>query len=152
MAFLLTALFDIFVCAWSVMSISLQPMDCILSGFCGPWNFPGKNTLWVDISYSRASSQHRDRTHVSCISCIGKWILHHWASREALQGVTGLAIFQSQWRITSSFYWLPGLHGRILMHLIQLLCYYWCRLFLSLSVHFYKQCPSEHSWTFLYTS
>ena len=74
MAFLLTALLDIFVCAWSVMSISLQPMDCILSGFCGPWNFPGKNTLWVDISCSRASSQHRDRTHVSCTSCTGRQI------------------------------------------------------------------------------
>ena len=60
-----------------------------------------------------------------------------------------LAIFQGQWRITSSFYWLPGLHGRILMHFIQLLCYYRCRLFLSLSVHFYKQCYSEHSCTHL---
>ena len=46
MAFLFIALFNIFVCACSVMSISLQPMDCILPGSCGPWNFPGKNT-WV---------------------------------------------------------------------------------------------------------
>ena len=74
MIFLLTALLDIFVCACSVMSISLQPTDGILPGSCGPWNFPSKNTLWVAISYSRASSQHRDRTHVSCISCIGRQI------------------------------------------------------------------------------
>ena len=34
----------------------------------------------VAISYSRGSSQPRSRTH---ISCIGKWIPYHWASREA---------------------------------------------------------------------
>ena len=27
---------------------------------------------WVAISYSRGSSQPRDGTHISCISCIGK--------------------------------------------------------------------------------
>ena len=33
---------------------------------------------WVAISFSRGSSQPRDRTHVSCI---GRWILCHWATR-----------------------------------------------------------------------
>ena len=32
---------------------------------------------WVAISYSRRSSRPRDRT---CISCIGRWILYHWAT------------------------------------------------------------------------
>ena len=36
---------------------------------------------WVAISFSRGSSQPRDWT---CISCIGRWILYHWATREAL--------------------------------------------------------------------
>ena len=36
---------------------------------------------WVVISSSRGSSWPRDRTHVSCI---GRWILYHWATREAL--------------------------------------------------------------------
>ena len=31
---------------------------------------------WVVISSSRGSSQSRDRTRVSCISCVGRWILH----------------------------------------------------------------------------
>ena len=35
---------------------------------------------WIAISLSRASSQPRDWT---CVSCIGKWILYHWATREA---------------------------------------------------------------------
>ena len=37
---------------------------------------------WVAISFSRGSSQTRDRTHVSCF---GRWILYHWTTREALQ-------------------------------------------------------------------
>ena len=33
----------------------------------------------IAIFYSRESFQPRDWTHVSCISCIGRWILYHWA-------------------------------------------------------------------------
>ena len=36
-------------------------------------------TEWVVISSSRRSSSSRDQTHVSCVSCIGRWILFHWA-------------------------------------------------------------------------
>ena len=36
---------------------------------------------WVAISFSRGSSQPRDWT---CISCIGRLVLYHWATREAL--------------------------------------------------------------------
>ena len=32
---------------------------------------------WVAFSFSRGSSQLRDRT---CVSCIGRQILHHWAT------------------------------------------------------------------------
>ena len=39
---------------------------------------------WVAISYSRGSSQVRDWTHVFCNSSIGRQILYHWATREAL--------------------------------------------------------------------
>ena len=36
---------------------------------------------WVAISFSGGSSRPRDRTH---ISCVGRKILYHWATREAL--------------------------------------------------------------------
>ena len=39
---------------------------------------------WVAISSSRGSSQPRDRTHLSCVSCIGRKILNHHATWEAL--------------------------------------------------------------------
>ena len=32
---------------------------------------------WVAISFSRGSSQLRDWTHISCVSCIGRQILYH---------------------------------------------------------------------------
>ena len=32
----------------------------------------------------RGSSQPRDGTHVSYVSCIGEWILNHWATWEVL--------------------------------------------------------------------
>ena len=31
---------------------------------------------WVAISFCMGSSQPRDRTHISCVSCIGGWILY----------------------------------------------------------------------------
>ena len=37
--------------------------------------FQARTLGQVAISYSRGFSQPRDRTHVSCISCIGRWIL-----------------------------------------------------------------------------
>ena len=32
---------------------------------------------WAAISFSEGSSWPRDRTHISCVSCIGRWILYH---------------------------------------------------------------------------
>ena len=36
---------------------------------------------WVAISFSRGSSPTKNQT---CASCIGRWVLYHWATREAL--------------------------------------------------------------------
>ena len=40
---------------------------------------------WVTIAFPRGSSQPRDQTQVSCISCIGRWVLYHSATWEALK-------------------------------------------------------------------
>ena len=39
---------------------------------------------WVAISFSRGSSWHRDQTH---IFCIGRRVLHHWATLEAIVNI-----------------------------------------------------------------
>ena len=37
---------------------------------------------WVVTSSSRGSPWPKDPKQVSWVSCIGRWILHHWATRE----------------------------------------------------------------------
>ena len=38
---------------------------------------------WAAISYAKGSSPPKDRTWVSCVSCTGRQILYHWATKEA---------------------------------------------------------------------
>ena len=45
--------------------------------------FQARILEWVTISFSRGSSQPRDWTHVSCVSCTGRRGLYYWATREA---------------------------------------------------------------------
>ena len=52
--------------------------------------FPAKILEWVAISFSRGSSWPRDRTH---ISCIGRWILYHWAAWECQGALHFVVIF-----------------------------------------------------------
>ena len=44
---------------------------------------------WVAIPSSRRSFLPRDLTHASWVSCIGRWILYHWATWEAPPAPTG---------------------------------------------------------------
>ena len=39
--------------------------------------FQARILKWVAISFSRGSSWPRDWTHISCFSCISRWILYH---------------------------------------------------------------------------
>ena len=45
-----------------------DPVDCILWGSSWPWDFLGKNTGAVAVSFSRGSSWPRDRAHISCLA------------------------------------------------------------------------------------
>ena len=52
----------------------------IVSGFWPPHGRPEEPSRlleWIAIPSSRGSSWTRDRTCISCISCIGKWVLYH---------------------------------------------------------------------------
>ena len=65
--------------ACSVVSDSSRPHGLQPTRLLCPWNFPGENTGGGSaISYSRGSSQPRDRTSVSHVSQIGRQILYHW--------------------------------------------------------------------------
>ena len=43
--------------------------------------FLARTVEWIAVSYSRGSSWPRDGACIPCISCTGKWILHHWQHR-----------------------------------------------------------------------
>ena len=60
-----------------------DPTDCSLSSFSVHGILQARSPEWVAISYSRGSSQPRDRTHVSCVSCFDRQIIYHWAKWEA---------------------------------------------------------------------
>ena len=58
-----------------------DPVYCSPPGSSVHGIFQVRVVEWVSISFSRGSSQPRDRTQVYCI---GMWILNHWATWEAL--------------------------------------------------------------------
>ena len=60
----------------------LQPHGLWPTRLLCPWGFPGKNTGVGVISSSKGSSWPRYRSCISCISCIGRWVLYHYATWE----------------------------------------------------------------------
>ena len=61
-----------------------DPMECSLPGFSVQGILQARILEWVAIPFSRGSSRPRDRIWVSCI---GRWILYHWATRDAQIGL-----------------------------------------------------------------
>ena len=69
------------VCVLTQRYLTLcDPVDCSLPGSSVPGISQARILEWVAISFSRGSSLPRDQT---CISCIGRRVLYHWATREA---------------------------------------------------------------------
>ena len=58
-----------------------DPMDCSSKGSPVHGVLQARILEWVATASSRGSPRPRDRTH---ISCIGRWILYHCATCEAL--------------------------------------------------------------------
>ena len=71
-------------CAYtqSLIWVSLQPHGPPGSSVHGI--FQARVLEWVSIFYSRGSSRPRDQTCISSVSCIGRQILFHCTSQEAL--------------------------------------------------------------------
>ena len=70
------------VCAQSCLTF-WDPMDCSLPGPSVHGSFLARILEWVAIFSFRGSSQPGNWTCFSCISCIGRQILYHCATREA---------------------------------------------------------------------
>ena len=77
--------------SWSsgvLLDSKLQPTRLL-----HPWGSQARILEWVAISFSRGSSQPRDRTRVSCVSCTGRQILYHWATWDACRNPSKLPHF-----------------------------------------------------------
>ena len=70
------------VCMHTQSCLTLcNPIDCIPQGSSVHGISQARILEWVAISFSRASSQSRDRTLVSWISCIGRQVLYQLSHR-----------------------------------------------------------------------
>ena len=72
------------VCAQSLSRVRLfeTPMDCSPPGSSVHGILQARILEWVAISYPWGSSWPRDRTHISCVPCIGRQVLYHWVTGE----------------------------------------------------------------------
>ena len=72
-------------CAKSLQScLTLwDPIDCCPPDSSVQGILQARLQEWVSKSSSRRSSWSRNRTHLSCVSCIGMQILYQWATWEA---------------------------------------------------------------------
>ena len=88
-------------CAQSCPTLC-NPMDCRPPGSSVHGIFQAIILEWVAISYSRGSSQPRDWTYVSSISCLSRRILYHCATWEA-HGRPGAAKKKKKKKKTTQF-------------------------------------------------
>ena len=67
------------VCAKSLHSCPTlcNPMKCSLPGYSVHGILQERILEWAAMPFSRGSSQPRDWTRISHVSCIGRWVLYH---------------------------------------------------------------------------
>ena len=74
------------LCVCSITkSCLLRPYGLQPARLLCAWVAHARILAWVAISLSRGSSQLRDWTRVSCVFCIGRRTLYHWATWECQQ-------------------------------------------------------------------
>ena len=92
--FILTMdLFIVCTLSFSHVRLFCNPMDCSSPGSSVHGISQASILEWAAISYFRKSSWPWDWTHVSCISFIGRWILYHCTTWEALFIVENWVLF-----------------------------------------------------------
>ena len=72
-----------------------SPVDCSLPGSFVHGIFQARILEWGTISHSRESSQSRDGTRVSVVSCIVRQILYHWEDPDFMNNIgnmTGISL------------------------------------------------------------
>ena len=98
--------------AYVFSHVRLFATPCSLSGSSVHGIFQARVMEQVVITYSKGSSQLRDRTHVYWISCFGRWVLYHCTTWEAFLTPTMLLQKEKEtWKQEWSY------HTRVLIYL-----------------------------------
>ena len=103
---------NICICSVSKSCLTLRDlMDCSLPGSSVHGIFQARILEWVAFSCSRGSSQPRDGSHISFVSCVGRRILYYVTVDAFIdvQGLRGrkrraLKVFPALW-VSSTKYW-----------------------------------------------
>ena len=70
-----------------------KPMHCSPPGSSVHGIFQARILDWTAMPFSRGSYQPRDRTHISYVSCIGRWVLYQTnVTRRGLQQLGHMAL------------------------------------------------------------
>ena len=95
-----------------------NPMDRSLPGSSVHWILQAKILEWVAAPSSKGSSQPRDQTQVSYVSCTGRCVLYNWSylgiSKESICLGTGSLNFCYSSKSVSFSFFIQDLHHTIL--------------------------------------
>ena len=93
-----------FVCALSrsVVSSSLPSMDCSPPGSSVHGVSQARILEWVAIPFSTGSSWTRDRTHVSCVSCIAGTCFSTWEDQVEMKLNRMVTPKRTPWRLKAT--------------------------------------------------
>ena len=103
--------FDMCACSLTQCVGLCGPMDCSLPGFSVYGILQARILEWVAIPFSRGSSRPRDWTHVSWVSSIGRQILYHWVTWEALRHSYLLILSLWHYKFNNILFWYFSLKG-----------------------------------------
>ena len=77
-----------------------DPVDCSPPGSPVHGILQARILEWVALPSSRGSSPSRDWTHISYVSCIGRWVLYHWHHLGSpVQSLSCVWLFVTPWRL-----------------------------------------------------
>ena len=102
---------------WRVCSACLtlcDPVDCSPPGSSVHGILQATALEWVAVHFSRGSPWPRDQTCVSCVFCIGRWILYHYATWEVQPLTCRMWCYLQVGRVRIELNWTASWYCRII--------------------------------------